>query len=421
MQQTATTAFDRARHVGRRSLLGVLAGLALGAVVAALDAALVTVLPATLRFDPDHAGTLVGSIVGGIITVAVFSLWMRTVMVGLVSVEFSPRLLASYLEDRFQENVTYGMLAALAFCCVVLFTIPAAAAPLVGMTLSMFIAFGALVTVLLAIQHAVRSLSVSQVIRDLTDAVLTMIEQLPYADEEHEDVPDVDPPDTTDTVHARELGWVVAIDLERIADGLAPGSTAQVVTPVGSFLRPGHPIVEVDRSPVDEDAIRSAVEVHDARGPTTTIGFGLDQLVDVGQHALLASENDSATAHEVLLHLGACIEALLQHSPRATIHLDDEDRAVRSPPEPGASVHVGRAFRRLRPGAAKQIEASRDVLETLGTVHRAAERVEDEATINAVRSEAAELLELQEKLGVMTHTELNELTQLARHLVLLDE
>jgi uncharacterized membrane protein len=71
-------------------------GLAVGMAAVAADAA-------WLRPPPVELGTvesvrvLLSAVTGGLITVAVFSLWMRTVVVGLVADHFSPRTLVSFL------------------------------------------------------------------------------------------------------------------------------------------------------------------------------------------------------------------------------------------------------------------------------------------------------------------------------------
>ncbi len=95
MQQT-----NRARRRPRGTTLRVgelTAAMAMAAAVGlGVGLAAVAVDAAWLRPPPIELGTvasvrvLLGAVTGGLITIAVFSMWMRTVVVGLVADHFSP-------------------------------------------------------------------------------------------------------------------------------------------------------------------------------------------------------------------------------------------------------------------------------------------------------------------------------------------
>ncbi|MFW5933121.1 MAG: DUF2254 family protein [Actinomycetota bacterium] len=394
-------------------------GLALGGLIAVADRRLIEVLPQAVLLPAAPARVMLAAVISGVITIAVFSLWMRTVTVGLVSVELSPRLLSAYLEDRFQERVTFLMLGAVAYTTVVLIAAPEAAAPPVGVATVALIGLAALTTVLVAMRQAVHSLTVSRVIRDLTDDVLELVEVLPrHGEDEQATVPHVvgSGTDGQFPVHAERMGWVLDIDVNATLAALPPGATAQVVAGTGSFVRPGQPVLVCDQPTQYEAAVRSAFSLRRSRGATDTIGLGIDQLVDVAQHALLANENDALTATEVLLHLTVVFEALLTRSFRPRIDRDEQERTLVMAQEPSTSVHASRAFRRLRAGASRQIDASREVVATMGTIVATARRLDDRETVHVMRREADALLAVHSRERHTSRDDYRELATLVDQL-----
>src|SRR5690606_37066376 len=86
-------------------------------------------LAGVLRFDPSTARTLLATGAGSVLSIAAFTFWMRMVVVQLVTSTFSPRLLAQFLEDRFQRVVMASMIGAFAFVVTVLREVPAEGTP----------------------------------------------------------------------------------------------------------------------------------------------------------------------------------------------------------------------------------------------------------------------------------------------------
>ena len=393
----------RIRQLAATMAVALLVGLAAGLAVIAVDGWL-------LDPPPVHVGSvasaqvLLSALVGGLITVAVFSLWMRTVVVGLVSDQFSPRTLTTFLEDRFQRHLLAAMAAGVTFEMVLLLGLPTdeeAGAPLLAMALSVIVALAALAGVLLAIQHAIRSLSLPELVGRLTDQALYVLAQQPGP---VPDIPYHPQARAARPVQAPETGWVVHVDAEAILAALPPGGVAHLHSRIGEFVTPRSTVVMV--SPPDGDraanggetadlaAIADAVRLARTRSPDLDLAFALSQLVDVAVHALRGSGKDTATAHEALVHLGAVLESTVERGLPPGHRAGDEGRRLFDEAGWDAADHVQLCIERLRDGAAREPETARHLLQVLGKVRATAMAVGDQRVLDEVGRQVDTLLAL---------------------------
>lgn len=385
-------------------LTAALGGGALGTAVVAADTVLLTPPPVELG-TVESARALLAGIAGGLITVAVFSLWMRTVVVGLVADHFSPRTLTAFLEDRFQRDLLGSMAAGLTTVLVLLLGLPGtpeAPAPLLGTGLALVIALAALAAVLLAIQHATRSLSLPELVARLADDALEVLQRQPEARVELHETP---PTTHSETVLAGGTGWVTGIDLVEIMAALPPGGAAHLLSRVGAFVTHRSPVVVVSLAeadaPADLERVRGAVTLARTRSPEMDLAFALGQLLDVGTYALQGS-TDTATAHEVLVHLGALLEAVVAHGLPLRHDADADGRRIHDEAGWDAADHLQLCIERLRDAAARDPEAARHLLQMLGGVRRVADEVGDRAVASEVKRQAETLLELARMNGMVS-------------------
>ena len=378
-------------------------GLAMGLTAVAIDGT-------WLRPPPIGLGTvqsvrvLLGSVIGGLITVAVFSLWMRTVVVGLVADHFSPRTLVSFLEDRFQRNLLASMSAGVVAVVVVLVGLPSdeeAAAPLVGTVLAALLALAALAGVLLAIQHATRSLSLPELVGRLADGALEVLHRQPEARVELSEVPPVS--DAT-PVLAPGTGWVTGIDIDHMREALPAGGVVHLRTRVGTFVTPRSRIALVSlaeaEGEADLDAVGDAVTLARTRSPDMDLAFAVGQLLDVGVFALHGS-TDTATGHEVLVHLGAVLEEVVDRGLPPLHDMDADGRRIYDEAGWDAADLVQLCVERLREPAARDPEAARHLMHMLRRVREVAEHREEPAVASEVGRQVEMLLALVDTNGML--------------------
>ncbi len=352
---------------------------------------------------------LLGSVIGGLITVAVFGLWMRTVVVGMMASHFSPRTLMVFLDDRFQRHLLAFMSAGLVAVLVILLRMPTdeqAAAPLVSTVLAVIIALASMAGVLLAIQHATRTLSLPELVSGLTDDAIRVLDHHPKARIEITDVPP--PAPTSRTVLAQGTGWVTAINIDRMRKALPPGGVVHLRCRVGGFVTPRHTValvslLEADGDAdekVDLEAIAGAVNLARTRSPDKDIAFAVSQLVDVGTFAL-QERWDTSTAHEVMVHLGAVLAEIVDRGLPRLNDNDSDGRRVYDDVGWDAADVVQLCVERMRSPAARDPEVSRHLLQMLHEVRAVAVDREASLVIAEVDFQVEMVLALAEANGML--------------------
>jgi uncharacterized membrane protein len=300
---------------------GVSAGVVVGMVTVTIDAWATG--PDVV--DPDAVRATFAGLVGGLMTLAVFTLWMRTVVVGLASSQFSPRILTAALGDRFQQRILAVMIGAVAAALVIAVRLPVGSldgAPVASLVVSAALVVLGLAAVLIALRDATTSLALPRVVAELATTALASLEV---------DVPDDDLPlrrrSTTARLTAEHLGWVRSIHRRRILETLPPGTCAELRIDVGSLVAEGDVLIELDAGGVEPHDLLAAIDLRSERCPHRDPGFAIQQLADVALHALQPGSMDGTTAHEAIQHLGIVLERLLVDGLPSG-HLVIADRAV---------------------------------------------------------------------------------------------
>lgn len=384
-------------------VVATLVGAAVGLAVTVIDHLWLTPPPIELG-DVAGVRSLQAAVAGGLITVAVFSLWMRTVVVGLVSGHFSPRTLVTFLDDRFQRRLLGSMGAGVVAVLVMLVgpTLEQGTpAPLLSTVLTVVIAVAALAGVLLAIQHATRSLSLPELISRLANEALEVLGRQPAARVELHETP---PAGASTTLVAPDTGWVIEIDVDRMREALPPGGIVHLQTRVGAFVTPRTPLATVSltdaQGEADLDGVTDAVTLARTRSPDLDLAFAIGQLLDVGVYALHGS-TDTATGHEVMLHLGAVLEAVVEQGVPLLHDLDADGRRIHDEAGWDAADHIQLCAERLRKPAADEPEAARHLLHMLRRLHELAVEVDEPAVASEVGRQVEMLLELVDAHGVL--------------------
>lgn len=349
---------------------------------------------------------LLGAVAGGLITVAVFGLWMRTVVVGLMAAHFSPRTLLIFLDDSFQRHLLASMSGGLVAVLVILLRMPAdeqAAAPVLSTMLAVLIALASMAGVLLAIQQATRSLSLPELVSRLAEDAILVLDGLPETCVEISDIP---PAETSaHTVFAPGTGWVTSIDTDRMRKALPAGGAVHLRCRVGVFVTRRHPIALVSLpgagGEVNREAIAASVTLARTRSQDKDLAFAVSQLVDVGTFAL-QERWDTATAHEVLVHLGAVLEEIVDRGLPRMHDQDTEGRCIYD--EVGWSVNdlVRLCVERLRWPAARDPEVASHLIRMLRRIRHVAQKCAADTVVCEVERQLKMLLTLIDVNGMLS-------------------
>ncbi|MTV27319.1 DUF2254 domain-containing protein [Nitriliruptoraceae bacterium ZYF776] len=370
-----------------RAMVGGVVGVALGVGAHALDG----VVPVALPGDPASAHTLLVTLMGALVTVAVFALWMRSVVVGLLANQFSARTIVQRLDDPFQRAVTGWMVGLLGFVGATVVLLPTQVGegvPPFAFGGSVVAVVAGLLSVLLAVRHAADSLDTSTLVHRLAASTLTVLGQA-------RSVSDDRPPPTAraatavTTIRADRLGWVRDVDQDALLELLPAGAVAHLEVSWGSFVAPRRPLLTVDAPLADgaESAVRAAVVVGDTRDPLTDLGFALQQLVDVVEHALTPASADASTAQEAVAHLEVLLRDLVDGGLPSGHRAGEDGRFVVLRDRTTASQHVERVARRLRFAASSDPLLAPQVAEVFADLAGEADRRERPRLARALRAQ----------------------------------
>lgn len=392
------TPVDRGRVTlglfGRAAGLFVV-GLAIGIGTRWVDARLAA---GVLQLSLATYQTLLSSLVSGLITATIFALWMRTVVTGLMSSQVSVRVLAAYLDDRFQLRVLAMMMGGVGLSIAALLSLPPQGPVPVTFSLPVLLTatVAAIAGVLLTLNRGVRDLSVQELVYRLTHRGLHLVRQREAEMEPTEEAPDVQEASAPerDVVRSVLLGWVVDIDLERIAGHLPEDSWTRLHVRPGQLLTPGAPLLTTSGELSDEDhrAVRHAVRLGRRRHLEDDLGYLVRQMVDMACAALAPSSNDTATGDEGMKGLGLVLAELTRiGDPRRLMRVDG--RWVLDEASLGTRDITKDAVERLRVASSGTPTASRQLVEMLGTIADAAREADRDDVLDDLREQLDRLLD----------------------------
>lgn len=380
-------------------------GLGLGLTALAVDSAWLS--PPLIELgSAEGARALLGSVIAGLLTVAVFGLWVRTIVVGLMSSSFSPGTLLIFLDDRFQRNLLALMSAGVVAVIVILLRMPSdgeVPAPLVSTLLAVVIALAALAGVLLAIQHATRSLALPELISRLAEDALRVLDRHPEARIELPPVPpSVSAPKT---VMAAGTGWITSIDIDQMRKAPPVGGVVHLRCRVGEFVTPRRSVAIVSQASAEGeevhfDAVAESITLARTRSPDMDLAFAVSQLVDVGTFAL-QTRADTSTAHEVLVHLDVVLAEIVE---RGLPRMHDEDAHGRRVYDEAGwdSVDlVQLCVERLREPASRDPEAARHLMQMLHRIHEVAQDRKAFSVVSEVERQVEMVLALADSHSML--------------------
>ncbi len=297
-----------------------------------VEPALSAWVPAVLfpsHSDPQVAQVILGGIAASIMTVVsiVFAILLMTLT--LASMQFSPRIIVSFVRDRVTQWTLGIFLGTFCFCLAALpaaRSAPKPFAPVATVLGAMLLSLICVGWLLYFIHHISQAINVNQIVdRIATETVAMIDEMMPHPRRyPHVDSGDLIDPDTWDTtIRCETSGYIRYIDTQRLlATAKARRVKVHVLRRVGHFVPEGVPFLRVykgERLPAE-----GAMELRDAFdfGPSRTlqqdIEFGVLQIVDIALKAISPAVNDPSTGI-------TCVDQL----SRVLIHF-----ASREGPEP---------------------------------------------------------------------------------------
>ncbi|MGA3000651.1 MAG: DUF2254 domain-containing protein [Acetobacteraceae bacterium] len=296
----------------RPLVIALLLGLC-GAVLSSIEQAnpvIATWVPATLfpsRDDPVVAQTILSVIATAIMTVVsiVFAILLMTLT--LASMQFSPRILISFVRDRGTQWTLGIFLGTFSYCVAALpaaRSIPHPFSPVVTVSGAMLLALLCVGWLLFFIHHISQSISVNHIVDRIARETEQVIDQLmPYPRGPHyRPSPPPYVPDEPEFPILNEVsGYIRFIDTRQLVRlARMHHLRVRVARSVGHFVPAGVPIMMIARrGELNREQTVNLIGAFDI-GPMRTlqqdVEFGVIQIVDIALRAISPAVNDPSTA-----------------------------------------------------------------------------------------------------------------------------
>lgn len=363
----------------------------------------------TFDGDATAARAILSTIAGSLITVAVLAFSLTVVTLQLVSSQFTPRALRTFLGDRLNQITAGGFVGIFLYCLLALRSVRTSASgqegfiPALAVTISIFLAVVALALLLAFIHHLASSIQVSNISARITRQTLSRIDAL-YPEYHGGPVGTVDPDSLLKEwsaigppveAFASRPGYIQVIDIGELFDELGQRSKLRVWVDVapGDFVTPHSRLIAVWglNSSQPKGRVHSAIRIDNERDMSQDVGYGIRQLADIALRALSPAVNDPTTALNCIGYLQAIVERLAERTFPSPIRHDEESGALVCARQRGFDELVEDAFVEVGRYAIRDARVAVALIDAVGSAARAAERVGAETKASSLRRAAENL------------------------------
>ena len=330
-------------------------------------------LPFTLGMSSNAATWLLATVAGAMITTVGVVFSLTVVSLQLASSQFSPRVMRSFIRDRWSQRVIGLLVATFFYCVLVLPSVSGEAtdpAPRVSLTLAIALTLVTVIGIIVHLDHLAHGLQVGNVVRVIADEgakVATVLDRVPPGVSEVDPRQFHDTPEGVTVIPAPRSGWISQVDTRQLFTAAPAGTTVRMETRVGAYIHADQPLLTVwpQPSPRTRERLAQAVGMSDMRTALQDVDFSIRQLVDIGLRALSPAINDPTTAVEVILKLGSLLRTLLT-APLPPPALQDGSRRVLVQPwNLSHEEYIAHAFDQLRQTCLDQPEVAAAMLRVL--------------------------------------------------------
>jgi uncharacterized membrane protein len=296
-----------------------------------------TLVPQSVTGTPSDAQTILSAFATATASLTTLVLTLTTVAIQLAMGQFSPRIVAALLTDRFSQ-LSIGLFGATFVVAVLTLRevhgSDTGTVPGLSMLLAYLMMFASVVMLILFVHHAGQGLRVAGLVDLVGDRTRAQVGAA--------DPPDADP----SVVHAREPGNVFAVDRAAlVAAARRAGCVLELVPVVGDFVPGGAPLFRVhpdraERSGVADgrpsagavrpgagslraDELVRLVVVADERVHTEDIPYGFRKLVDIAERSIAQPFNDPTTALQAMHRLHDLLRQLAPRPLPSGLHRDE--------------------------------------------------------------------------------------------------
>ena len=362
-------------------------------------------IPLILSSTVSGGRSIATTVAGATITVAAIVFSITALSSQIAANQYSPRAVAGFFEDPFQQMVIGLIVGTFTYSLVVLAglssTLASNSEPSVtlAVSLNVYLGVASAIGIVAYIDHSLRRFQVDSVVRRIAQATHRAVRRQDRNPRSGEggtaaSLPSGEPV----SIVAKRTGWVQRIDTGAMINALPPGSSGRIGVRMGEAVAAGDQIITlwgIEGDPGQlADRLRSVIHIGRDRSVDSDPSFGIRQLVDIALKALSPGVNDPTTAVDVVHQLKIPIREILLADAPTRVFGGPDGRKVYLAESPSRSDFVHAAFAEIRLAAAGQVSVLRALLEVLGDLQAALESSQSVARGAAVEEEIAATIEM---------------------------
>ena len=329
--------------------------------------------------DPQVAQVILAGIAASIMTVVsiVFAILLMTLT--LASMQFSPRILVSFVRDRTTQWTLGIFLGTFSYCMAALpaaRALPVPFSPVATVAGAMLLALLCVGWLIFFINHISQAISVNHIVDRIAGETERVIDELmPYP---RSRISRAEPPAPRWTAPSSAVacpvsGYIRFVDTARlVAEAKAARLLVRVTRRVGHFVPEGVPLLIVNRADRLDEEVQAALLATFDIGPARTlqqdVEFGVIQIVDIGLRAISPAVNDPSTAITCLDQLGRIMIRWVSRDPPASTLFDPPHVHRVTMPWIDVDGLLETAFEQIRHYAESDLPVSLRLLRTLGDI-----------------------------------------------------
>jgi uncharacterized membrane protein len=329
--------------------------------------------------DPQVAQVILGGIAASIMTVVsiVFAILLMTLT--LASMQFSPRILVSFVRDRVTQWTLGVFLGTFCYCMAALpaaRSAPTPFSPVMTVMGGMALGLVCVAWLLFFIHHISQAISVNHIVHRIageTEDVIDEIMPHPRSGRERNHYPERLDADSEAPLTIATSGYIRFLDTQALLECAKQRRVRiRLTRRVGQFVPAGYPLFLVARpgrlEAPDVEAMRAAVDIGPTRTLQQDVEFGVLQIVDIALRAISPAVNDPSTAINGIDQLSRIMIRWIARDPPES-HVSSPPHVVRLiVPWVSTADLFDTAFEQIRHYAVSDVAVSLRLLRAFGDI-----------------------------------------------------
>ena len=259
-------------------------------------------MPYLVINNADTARVILSTLIGGVISLTVFSFSMVMVTLSQASANFSPRLLPGLISEKKNQFVLGVYLGTIIYNLIVLISVLPSGKSYTLNVLSILV--GILLGVVCLglfiyfIHNISSSIQIKNILYKIHKKTKTSINRLCEQDQDIEPIPD-DILEKWITVYSTKSGYYQGFNKEELLKMCDENSFDIVIdVHIGQFIMPKFSVMRISKI-IDQEKVEAILDhlyLNDQNDMMSHYIFGIDQITEVGVRAMSPGINDPATA-----------------------------------------------------------------------------------------------------------------------------